>query len=159
MRSEGEFALIAATACTTCFSEEAVDVVRKGLVEHAGDPVRAAAGVCVSSGRRPRVQGQRHRSRRGAAGGGSGGDFMVVCWLPHDLHPLHDRHPERRDGSKHLARVPIKTRAPHDRHPRRLARVAQEQRHVPKRFAALPREGIARALSGRTRRHQRRPGS
>ena len=62
--------------------------------------------------------------------------------LPNDLHPLHDGHPERRDGSKHLPRVPIKTRAPHDCHPLRFPRVAQKQCHISERFPTFPRELI-----------------
>jgi protein phosphatase len=47
---EGEFALIACDGLYDVFSsEEAVDVVRKGLVENAGDPVRAAASVCSAA--------------------------------------------------------------------------------------------------------------
>ena len=41
--AEGDFALIACDGLYDVFSsDEAVDVVRKGLVENAGDPVRAA---------------------------------------------------------------------------------------------------------------------
>ena len=47
---EGEFALIACDGLYDVFSsDEAVDVVRKGLVEHASDPVRAAASVCSAA--------------------------------------------------------------------------------------------------------------
>ena len=47
---EGEFALIACDGLYDVFSsDEAVDVVRKGLVENAGDPVRAAASVCSAA--------------------------------------------------------------------------------------------------------------
>ena len=47
---EGDVALIACDGLYDVFSsEEAVDVVRKGLVENAGDPVRAAASVCSAA--------------------------------------------------------------------------------------------------------------
>ena len=47
---EGDFALIACDGLYDVFSsDEAVDVVRKGLVENAGDPVRAAASVCSAA--------------------------------------------------------------------------------------------------------------
>jgi serine/threonine protein phosphatase PrpC len=47
---DGDFAIIACDGLYDVFSsEEAVDVVRKGLAENAGDPVRAASGVCSAA--------------------------------------------------------------------------------------------------------------
>ena len=47
---EGGVALIAYDGLYDVFSsKEAVDVVRKGLVENADDPVRAAASVCSAA--------------------------------------------------------------------------------------------------------------
>ena len=47
---EGDFALIACDGLYDVFSsEEAVDVVRKRLVENADDPVRAAASLCSTA--------------------------------------------------------------------------------------------------------------
>ena len=47
---EGDVALIACDGlCDVSSSQEATDVVRKGLVENAGDPVRAAASLCSTA--------------------------------------------------------------------------------------------------------------
>ena len=63
---EGGVALIAYDGLYDVFSsKEAVDVVRKGLVENADDPVRAGRERLFSSGRRPRVA--RQRDGRGVA--------------------------------------------------------------------------------------------
>jgi len=53
---EGDVALIACDGlCDVSSSQEATDVVRKGLVENADDPVRAGREPLFNSSRRPRV--------------------------------------------------------------------------------------------------------
>ena len=53
---EGDVALIACDClCDVSSSQEATDVVRKGLVENADDPVRAGREPLFNSSRRPRV--------------------------------------------------------------------------------------------------------
>ena len=53
---EGDVALIACDGlCDVSSSQEATDVVRKGLVENADDPVRAGRESLFNSSRRPGV--------------------------------------------------------------------------------------------------------
>ena len=53
---EGDVALIACDGlCDVSSSQEATDVVRKGLVENADDPVRAGREPLFNSSRRTRV--------------------------------------------------------------------------------------------------------
>ena len=53
---EGDVALIACDGlCDVSSSQEATDVVRKGLVENADDPVRAGREPLFNSSQRPRV--------------------------------------------------------------------------------------------------------